>query len=99
MEPVVVKKKQTSYGVMLGDQEIEGGTMDSIGEGRNKVGFEASRTVNTGNYESTRLQVWVEIACDNVDDGFKYAVTFVNDKLCEVLEEVYQQMDEKKDNK
>jgi hypothetical protein len=54
------------------------------------VGFEASMTINLGNYNSTRLQASIQIPCTHseIDEVFAFAETWINQKMEKLTEGV-----------
>jgi len=47
------------------------------------VGFHGSQTINTGNYNSIKVGVWVELPCyeEEIADAYKRAKEFVEQRL------------------
>lgn len=55
-----------------------------------EVGFEASYTMNLGNYESTRINVSIKVPCltEEIDAVFEYGQNWVNGKLEHLIGEI-----------
>lgn len=55
-----------------------------------KLRYSAGRTLNTGNYESARFEVSVELTCleDDIDGCYDRAKDFVDEKIEENTKQV-----------
>lgn len=55
-----------------------------------KVGFKLGTTINTGNYNSMRADVWVEIPCEEeeVDEAAEIAKEWVDGKLADLVSDI-----------
>ena len=85
-----VEKKHKGQTTMEDHNEEVVGEAIKVPEPHAEIGFEASSTINQGNFNSVRIAVSVRLPCapDEIDDTFAYAKDWVDERLSKLIEEV-----------
>jgi hypothetical protein len=74
-------------------ETVKKSTTEAVDTDGTMVGFKVGHTMNLGNYESARFEVWLELPskADNIDEDFKICQEWADKKLAEVIEEAQQE--------
>jgi hypothetical protein len=80
--------KKESKGAGVPDQvDRQGGRVNTIVNGERRIGLSKGATINMGNYESARVDVWMERVVPDNDHDMKVALEEMSNVLNSELEE------------
>ena len=74
-------------------ETVKKSTTDAVETDGTVVGFKVGHTMNLGNYESAKFEVWLVLPsqADRIDEDFKICQEWADKKLAEVVEEAQQE--------
>jgi len=86
-KPALSKKKDTSEVVKGVPENMISKPISSITEGQVRIGLAKGMTLNMGNYQSARIDAWMERVVPDNDHDINKSISDMSELLDEVVEQ------------